>query len=217
MFKKLCLVLIATLAFTATGMAQTILFDFDNAQLHSSLPINLTVSGLTAQLSATGQGFSIQQADALGFTPTGFSGYCVYPNSVFAADLLISFTQPLSDFSIVYAPEEYACDSSALMRVTAYRNNVFVGTATMTADPPGTWPTATLGISLPSAFDRVVVHYDSPPPTGGDWGPIFMADNMLVTVASVPEPTSLFLLSFGMVVAAIVWQFRKKIGGSWSH
>ena len=131
-----------------------------------------------------------------------------------AADLLISFTQPLSDFSILYAPEEYACDSSALMRVTAYRNNVFVGTATMTADPPGTWPTATLGISLPLAFDRVVVHYDSPPPTGGDWGPIFMADNMLVTVASVPEPTSLFLLAFTLGVVGVVWRYRRKFGVS---
>ena len=31
----------------------------------------------------------------------------------------------------------------------------------------------------------MVVHYDKPPLTGGDWGPIFMADNMYVTPLSV--------------------------------
>ena len=32
----------------------------------------------------------------------------------------------------------------------------------------------------------MVVHYDKPPITGGDWGPIFMADNMEVTLAPPP-------------------------------
>jgi hypothetical protein len=78
------------------------------------------------------------------------------------------------------------------MRVTAYLGGVLEGTATMTADPPGTWPTATLTISLPAGFDSVVVHYDAPPPTGGDWGPIFMADNMAVTPMSLlPGPIHL--------------------------
>jgi hypothetical protein len=67
------------------------------------------------------------------------------------------------------------------MRVTAYLGGVASGTNTMTAAAPGTWPTATLAISVPAGFDSVVVHYDAPPPTGGDWGPIFMADNMAVT------------------------------------
>jgi hypothetical protein len=31
-----------------------------------------------------------------------------------------------------------------------------------------------------------VVHYDAAPPTGGDWGPVFLADNMNVT----PVPAS---------------------------
>jgi hypothetical protein len=38
-------------------------------------------------------------------------------------------------------------------------------------------------LSSPQGFDTVVVHYDAPPPTGGDWGPIFMADYMVVTIA----------------------------------
>lgn len=31
-----------------------------------------------------------------------------------------------------------------------------------------------------------MVHYDAPPPTGGDYGTIFMADNMNVTVVRAP-------------------------------
>jgi hypothetical protein len=192
-----------TLAILAAGgllavqaTAQSTLFDFDNASLHSPLPLSLTVGGLTAQLSATGQGFSIAAADTLGFTPAGFAGYCIYPSSVFAADLLVGFSSPVTDFSILYAPEEYACDSSALMRVTAFMGTTLVGSSTMTANPPGTWPSATLAFSSAQPFDRVVVHYDSPPPTGGDWGPVFMADNMAVT--AVPEPEVLAFFALGL-------------------
>jgi hypothetical protein len=184
--KRLSCVILAVASLCALAAAQPVLFDFDNAPVHSPLPIDLTVSGITAHFSATGQGFSIQRADTLGFTPAGFAGNCIYPDSVFLADLLVGYSRTLTDFSIMYAPEEYACDSSATMRVTAYMNNNYVGTNTATADPPGTWPTGTLTFSSAQGFNRVVVHYDSPPPTGGDWGPIFMADNMIVT--PVPGP-----------------------------
>jgi hypothetical protein len=191
--RKLALTAALGLA-AAAAQGQAILFDFDNAPLHTSLPLDVTVSGITAHLSATGQGFSIQEANALGFTPAGFSGYCIYPNSVFAADLLVGFTTSIDDFSILYAPEEYATDSSATMRVTAYMNSTLIGTATATAEP-GTWPSQTLRITTAQPFNRVVVHYDSPPPTGGDWGPIFMADNMRIT--PVPEPASVAALALG--------------------
>lgn len=94
------------------------LFDFNSAPLHSPLPLDLTVAELTAHLSATGKGFSIQEANVLGFTPVGFSGHVIYPNSVFAADLMVAFSQSLTSFSSLYAPEELATDSSARMRVT---------------------------------------------------------------------------------------------------
>ena len=179
-----------------------VMFDFDASPVHAPLPLDVTVGDLTAHLSGTGQGFSIQRADALGFTPVGFAGNCVYPSSVFAADLLVSFSQPLSDFSVLYAPEEYACDSSATMRVTAYAGTTVVGSSTMMAEA-GTWPTATLAISSAQPFDNVVVHYDAPPPTGGDWGPIFMVDNMAVT--TVPEPAGLGVL----VALAGCWRGRR--------
>jgi hypothetical protein len=179
------LIFAALLAAPAVACGATVLFDFDNAPLHAPLPLDVTSGTLVAHLSATGEGFSIQTADVLGFTPAGFSGYAIYPSSVFAADLLVAFSSPVQGVSILYAPEEYACDSSATMRITAYLGAAFVGTATATAPAPGTWPTGTLEIALPTPFDNVVIHYDAPPPTGGDWGPVFMADNMSVTTADV--------------------------------
>lgn len=165
---------------TMVSRAQTVVFDFESAPVHSPLPVSLTVGGLTARFTAVAQGYSIQEANTMGFTPAGFSGLCLYPSSVFASDLQVEFSLLIRDFSILYAPQELACDSSARMRITAYRGQTLVGTQTATADPPGTWPTGTLVFQSAQGFDRVVIHYDAPPPTGGDWGPIFMADNLTV-------------------------------------
>src|SRR5262249_54074270 len=156
--------------------------------IHSSLPLDLTVGGLTAHLAATGQGMSIQPANTMGFTPLGFGGLCLYPNSVFASDVQISFSTSLTDFSIMFAPQELACDDTATMRVTAYINSNLVGTSLAMAPVPGTWPTGTLSFSWAQGFNNVVVHYDHRPPTCGDWGPIFMADNMVVTPHLLPCP-----------------------------
>ncbi len=163
-------------------------FDFDNGPVSVSLPLSYTVDGLTATLSATGSGFSVQSLGSIQIHPAGFYGICLYPNSVFAADLLVSFSQPLTDFSILYSPQELGCDNSATMRVTAYMNGSFVATATATVPQPGTWPTGTLSIAVPApaTFNSVVVHYDARPPTCQDWGPIFLADIITVTRACVP-------------------------------
>ena len=162
--------------------AQPVLFDFDNAVIHTPLPIDLTVGGITAHFSATGQGYSIQDANTMGFTPQGFAGNCIYPSSVYLSDLLISFDQTLSDFSIMYACQELGCDDAATMRVTAYMNSTYIGTDTRTATYPGTWPSDTLRCSFAQGFNNVVVHYDSRPPTCQDYGVIFLADNMRVTI-----------------------------------
>jgi Secretion system C-terminal sorting domain len=165
--------------------AQEVLFDFDNVPLYTSLPIDITVSGITAHLSATSPGYSIQNADVLGFTPPGFAGRILYPNSINLSDIFIKYDNVLTDFSIMYSPDELGCDNSATMRVTAYINGNFVGTDTRTATFPGTWPVDTLRCSFPQGFDSVVVHYDSPPPTCQDYGTIFMADNMRITPFNV--------------------------------
>lgn len=173
-----------TLVANFSAGAGALLFDFNSGPLHTSFPIDLTVAGLTAHFSATGGGYSIQRADTMGFAPWGFDGYCVYPNSVFAADLLVSFSQPITDFSILYSPQELGCDDTATMRVTAYVSGKYLGFATANAPSPGTWPTGTLRIQAPGGFDSVVVHYQARPPTCQDWGPIFLADNMIVTPLS---------------------------------
>jgi hypothetical protein len=163
-------------------------FDFDSAPIHTSLPIRLTVGTVTADFTASGSGFSIQPANTMGFAPAGFGGLCIYPNSVFAADLTITFDQALNDFTMMYAPQELACDSSAIMRVTAWKDAILVGSSLTTAPVPGTWPTGTLAFSSSFGFNRVVVHYERAPGGGGDWGPIFMADNMNVTMATTSAP-----------------------------
>ena len=98
--------------FAASASAQTVLFDFDSLPAHSGLPGAYTVGGITASFSATGQGFSIQAANTMGFTPVGFAGNCIYPNSIYASDLLIGFSTSLTYVSILYAPQELGCDDS---------------------------------------------------------------------------------------------------------
>jgi len=167
-------------ALTSPVGAQSVLFDFDSAPNHTSLPIDLSAGGVAAHLSATGAGFSVQDTTAP-VVPLGFTGRFLYPNSVFAADLQVDFTPALSAFSIRYAPQELACDDTATMRVSAYSGGVLVGSATATVPQPGTWPVGILSCSFAQGFDRVVVHYDQRPPTCSDWGPIFCADDMRVT------------------------------------
>jgi hypothetical protein len=179
-------VFLAVSSLVVPESALAVLFDFDSAPIHAPFPLDLTVDGITAHFSGTGQGYSIQSADVMGFTPAGFAGLCIYPSSVFAADLLVSFSTPLTDFSILFSPQELGCDDSATIRVTAFMDAASVGTNTAIASPPGTWPTGTLAFSAAQGFNRVVVHYDSRPPTCQDWGPILMADNMSVT----PKPVA---------------------------
>ncbi len=181
--------LIGATSVDTSAVAQSVLFDFDAAPIHTPLPIDLTAGGITAHFSATGQGFSIQAANTLGFTPPGFSGNCLYPSSVFSSDLVISFSRALTNFSILYSPQELGCDDSARMKVTAFMDGTPVGTNTAIASTPGTWPSETLGIATTQGFNNVIVHYDAPPPTCRDYGVIFLADNMSVTPA--PEPPSL--------------------------
>ena len=178
-------VLVAIIAvLPVTGIkAQSVTFDFDSAPQYASLPLDLTAGGITGHFSAgsTFYNYSIQAANVLGFTPPGFSGLCIYPSQVYAVDLLASFNTQLNAASILYSPEEYATDSSCIMRMTAYLGTTYVGTNTYQIPNPGTWPSGTLSFNSTQPFDNIVIHYDAPPPTGGDYGPIFMADNLVVT------------------------------------
>ncbi len=178
------------LATTCTTAAQTVLFNFDNAPAYTPLPITLTESAITAHFNTTGQGYSIQNANVLGFTPKGFAGNCIYPNSIYLTDLYINFDQAVTYFSILYACQELGCDDAATMRVTAYSKGSYVGTNTKTAAHPGTWPSDSLTLSASQGFDSVVLHYDKKPPTCEDYGVIFMADNMRVTSLPCTAPTT---------------------------
>jgi hypothetical protein len=182
MLLRLAPSVLALLAAPAAAQS-SVFFSFDNAPLYRSLPLDVVAGGITAHLAATGQGFSIQSANSAPVRPIGFSGNMIYPNSVFPADLIITFSQVLTSFSIQYSPQELGCDDSARMRVTAYRGPAVVGTNTTTARFPGTWPVETLSCAFPQGFDKVIVHYDARPPRCSDWGPIFICDNMNVGYA----------------------------------
>jgi hypothetical protein len=187
--KMLAWVFVGFCVFGPCGLrSQSVQFDFENARVHTSLPISLSAGGISAHFSATGQGFSIQPANTLGFTPAGFSGNCIYPNSVYAADLLISFSAPVNAFSILYAPQELGCDSSATMRVTAFMDGTIVGTGSTNSSFPGTWPSEILAFRSVQSFNRVAIHYDNRP-VCQDYGPIFMTDNVVLTPA--PQPVVL--------------------------
>jgi hypothetical protein len=168
-------------AFSIQATAQSVLFNFDNLPVYSPLPIYDVQSGITAQLTTTGAGYSIQSMTTATVVPVGFSGNFIFPNG--SGDLLVNFNRPLTAFSILYATQELACDDSATMRVTAYMNTTLVGTSTTNSTSlcVCTWTANTLRTTATQAFNRVVVHYDSKPPTCADWGPIFLADNMTVT------------------------------------
>src|SRR5574337_915276 len=91
-----CTTLLALTLCAPSVARSAVLFDFNDAPLHAPLPLDLTVGGITAHFSATGQGFSIQDpSTSIGLTPAGFTGYCVSPNSVFPADLLVGFGSTL--------------------------------------------------------------------------------------------------------------------------
>jgi len=177
-------------AIVSTASAQLVLFDFDNSPLNGSLPIYQTAGGITAHLSATGQNYSIQNANVLGFTPPGFAGRIIYPNSIYIADILVHFDHALTDFSIMCCTQELACDDAATVRVTAYLNGTLVGHSDRMAVCPCTWPVDTLMYSFSQGFDSVVVHYQSNPPTCQDYGDVLLFDNMRVTpinLGIIPE------------------------------
>lgn len=194
--KRRLFILTALAALSSSAFANPVVFTFDSSPKYTPLPIDVTEGGITAHLVGTNYGFSVQAADTLGFTPPGFGGNCIYPDSIYAADLIITFSTLLSDFSIMFSTEEYGSDSAATMRATGSRNGIDVATNTAMAPNPGTWPVGTLTLSSPTAFDTVVVHYDKPPVNGENWGPVFLADNM--TVTAVPEPASLAVLAIGL-------------------
>jgi flagellar hook capping protein FlgD/List-Bact-rpt repeat protein len=154
-------------------------FDFDNGSAGSSLPLDFTANGVGAHIEG---GYSVQPCGTLGIAPAGMSGLYLYPGSVFPSDLVITFASVLSDFSLLYAPVEIACDNSATIRTTGYLNHVFVATSTTTAPVPGTYPTGTASLVAPTGFNRVVVHWDAAGSRCGDYAPIFLADVVTVTV-----------------------------------
>ena len=199
--------------FTLAACTQAALFDLESIPIHTPFPADQVSEGIRAHFSGE---YSIQDlTQVILMMPTGFSGHSISPNSVFRADLSVSFfvdgtANPalVDSASILVAPQELACDSSATMRITAYRGTIQVGTATAIAPQLDTymWPTIDLSITPGQLFDNVVVHWEKAPPTGGDYGVIFVADNL--QVHAVPEPQAMLGLGLAGCAALIRWRKR---------
>ncbi len=186
------------------GGARGALFDFNSAG-----PGSAPGTQISDGIAATVQGaYYIQTtASTILYTPPGFSGYSLIPTGISTGDLTITFDTTITDFSILLAPQELACDTSATLRATAYMGSTMLSYNDSVAAQAGTWPSETLTYSNPLGFNKVVVHYQAPPPTGGDYGTIFVADNVNVT-AAVPEAGSLGVLVAG--VMGLVMRGRRK-------
>lgn len=209
---KLTLILAAGAlgALTSSVSAQSVLFDFNNGPQFTSTPLDQISGGVRAHFTATGSGYSIQNtAQVIGVLPTGFSGLGLCPNSVFGADLMVSFFDAstsnvlqLSSVSFMTAPQELACDTSSTIRLSAFHGASLVGFVDATAQGDVfTWPTITPTFTSGQPFDNIVVHFQAGPPTGGDWGPIFAADNL--TVTPVPEPATIIAIGVGLSLVAL--------------
>jgi hypothetical protein len=216
---------VLALVYAPVCQASTINFTFDDLTPHTTLPLDYTVSGLTGHFSATGVGFSIQDTNsALGFLPTGaagtFSGNSIYQNTINLTDLMVTFSQPLTDVSILYAVQDLnVSPPGSTMRVTAFVGGLSgsqVGTSTTVA-PEGSWPTALLNFSSATGFDSLVIHYDKTPPNASpeDYGTVFLVDDILVTTSAngnvVPLPGALPLFATGLSALGLLgWRRKKK-------
>jgi hypothetical protein len=202
---------------TATALAAvparaSVSFDFENVSAGTTLPMSVTVDGLTAQFTPGQYGYSIEDYDVVfGIAPVGFSGHCIYPRTVYQSDLTIGFDRLLSGASILVADQEMNMGTAAVMQMRAYLDTgsgspTLVWSTTSSGDPDLNWPSSTLSYSSASPFNLLVVHYYQHPTPGNEgWGPIFMADNLQVTV--VPEPVSVVFL--GMAGLALLLRRRR--------
>lgn len=157
-------------------------YDFDGGPYSVSLPLDYTANGVVAHFTG---GYSTQAVGTVGISPSGFSGYMLYPNSVFASDLGIRFSEAMKYFSVSAATGDLVCDTSSRLRATGYLGGVAVGTNTL-VPPQGAYPAGTLTLAVPAGFDSVVVHWDGPGVACQDYGPILFADNVVAVRLNMP-------------------------------
>src|SRR5436305_6414201 len=104
------LLTIALVCAPFTAHAASITFDFDTGApaliAGQGLPVDQTVSGLTASFSPPG-GFSVQNETTTGYTFSVFSGLYLNPNSLLPGPLDIAFSQPITSISFVYATANF--------------------------------------------------------------------------------------------------------------
>src|SRR5947209_7091966 len=118
------------LSLVAAANATSVLYDFNSGPQYTGTPLDQFGGGIRAHFAGQSVGalspaYSIQNiAQVIGLYPTGFSGLGLSPDSVFGADLYVSFfkqsdgsAQDLNSLSFMVAPQELSCDSSSTMEL----------------------------------------------------------------------------------------------------
>jgi hypothetical protein len=197
-----------------TAYAANITFDFDTgapALIASQLlPVDQTVSGLTASFSPAG-GFSLQNDGTTGFTFSVFSGLYLNPGSLLPGPLDIGFSQPLTSISFVFATANFhEVEVPSTIQLTAFSDaskTTIIGSNTGHGTYGGdTMPTGLLSFSSQTPFSFVEISI----PTGQTTAD-FLVDDITVTTARVPsivpEPASYVLIGIAFLAVPLLRRY----------
>jgi hypothetical protein len=199
--RKLLYAMLASILMCAPAMGEMVLFDFEGAQ-NSQSTLELTVNGVTARFENAYIN-DIEQSIVL--VPAGFFG-----NGLDCGPfLIVSFPlQMITDFSIMVAPLITGANGpeTAVFYVEAYKDGFDVGTNTFSVTGEF-FPPTTVHFESAPGFNEVFIINASAPFSGFS----FVADNMTVVTAPVPEPSTLVMLSTLALIAVCIGGLRKRL------
>ncbi len=177
-----------------TAGAATVTFDLDTGaptlSTGQSIPLDQTVSGVTAHMSSpSGPVFSIQTDASTGWKMSQFSGHYLYDNNLNMNPLDIAFSQEVNSITFTFATADFQqVEVHTTIQLTAYLNSTgtpAVGTTTAHGTYAGdTMPMGTLTFDAGSqSFNLVEIVIAPGQPLGAS---DFFVDNITVNTVLVP-------------------------------